>query len=409
MKNYIYAVAALALMAGCGKDDGDAPDAGSPIWIKLRPTTIDPRRAAGATIARLDADPGGFAVWATANGTAGWWNGVEGAGHIRTDGVWNFAPPVQWPATGSYPMTFYGVYPLDDPGLTILHDPTTQTLSARYTVDHAVARQADLLGARAVADARPADGNLPMVFHHLLARIDFRLDPGADYEATVQGLTVNNVGNSGVYRLSGTPAWTEGPDSYGETCRYFGTIYPLPDGNPTATPLPTRTFAGAGTVALRTDAGMTVMPQTAVARTWRGAAPDSPPDALPGDKSHVAMVYRLARGGADVAGYARADSHPAFAGSAWRRVEGYPPDAPLFVKVGYPFSLAWLNGRRYTYTIALNGAATTTGGYLIDANYYDRYGNRTDLGVQGVAGIATPILGHGDILLRPSVADWDQE
>jgi hypothetical protein len=120
------------------------------------------------------------------------------------------------------------------------------------------------------------------------------------------------------------------------------------------------------------------------------------------------MVYRLRQGTTDFIGYTEAQSHPDFTGSDLQ-TGGYPATAPLFVKVGYPFDLAWNAGSGYTYNIALNADNSTTGGYLLDAFYYDQYGNRTDLPITGGTEVPGPVLGDGDIHLIPDISDWDEE
>ena len=129
------------------------------------------------------------------------------------------------------------------------------------------------------------------------------------------------------------------------------------------------------------------------------------------------MVYRLTYQGHDYIGYSQAQNHPGFLGSDLQ-AGGYPATGPLFVKVGYPFDLQWIAGSGYTYYIALNGDDTTTGGYLIDQNYYDRSGNRTDLVVGDNDGdgdpespvVPDPVITNGsDIHLVPIVSDWDEE
>ncbi len=417
MKTNILLFAALVLSASCSRYGSDEENPKSPDNIRFDATTT---RAAIATITELEA--GGFKVWGTAANTAGWYGGINGIMHTYNDGTWDFATPMPWPTDGAaYPMDFYAVFPSSTTvAATPGADPGQQSLISDFTVATDAAAQIDLLGSKGVANIKPADGNLAMVFHHLLSKVDFGLQMGNGFAASIQGLTLNNIGNSGTYTYTGTPAWTTPPSSYTTKYAYYGTIHDDPAGHTTDLGNFQCLGSADGTVVPFYDdlttppadkAHLMLMPQANAAQFW-GAG--SAPAAVPDTQSYVAMVYRLGQDGHDLIGFANAGSHKAFAGSQLQ-ASGYNAMDPLFVKVGYPFDLNWAQGKGYTYNINLGGGDGITGGYLLDQNYYDKYGNRTGLIVGDTDGDGDPdgprpprpMLDGTNIHLVPITTPWE--
>ncbi len=420
MKNITLAIAVLALLAGCKKNDGGKHKDSD--LISLNAST---RRAAEATIFNLQDN--GFVVWATANGVTGWYDDIAGIEHIYTSGTWDFATPKPWPTdAGQYPVHFYALYPPATPAAALPGAlPGEQSIAVDFTVASTAASQVDLLGARSTANIKPADGNLAIEFEHLLSKVDFGLRLGIGFSASVQGLTVNNVGNRGTYTLlAAAPSWTTPPATYTTTYTYYGTIYPAgqnsgktaPLANTTYDPQPDGTsptpFYDELSVPKASEAHLMLMPQVKASQQWGGG---SAPAGVPTTESFVSLVYRLRQSGHDLIGFEHASSHPAFDGSALQ-AGGYPSNSPLFVKVGYPFDLNWVLGKGYIYNIDLTGGDGMTGGYLIDQNYYDDKGNRTDLVVGDTDGdgdgdggqIPDPIIDGDNIHLIPIVGDWEE-
>lgn len=417
MKKIVLGVAALALLAGCSRYESGEENPKSPDNIRFDVTTT---RATIATITELEA--GGFKVWGTAANTAGWYGGIAGIMHTYTNGTWDFATPVSWPTdAAAYPMDFYAVFPS---ATTVTATPGTnpgqQSLTSDFTVAATAAAQIDLLGSKGVANIKPANGNLAMVFHHLLSKVDYGLMLGNGFAASIQGLTVNNVGNRGTYTYTGTPAWTTAPSTYTTKYAYYGTIYDDPTGHTTDLGNFQYSSSADGTVVPFYDdqtsptaaqAHLMLMPQANAAQFWGSG---SAPAAVPTTQSYVTMVYRLRQDGHDLIGFANAESHKAFAGSRLQ-ASGYNAMDPLFVKVGYPFDLNWTSGKGYTYNINLGGGDGATGGYLLDQNYYDKYGNRTDLIVGDTDGDGDPdgqrppqpMLDGDNIHLVPVITPWD--
>lgn len=423
MKKVILALATIALIAGCAKHKGSAPRPGSTDLIHFEPTTLHhPTKGSETTLLNLQNSADGFTVWATtADITTNWWEGSS-LQHKYSGGLWNFDPVKQWPTdAAAYSMNFYAYFP-DATGFAVTENATTQTASAAVTIQPLVANQTDFLSAQASTDIKPASGNLAMTFHHILSKINFGLDLGADFTASIQAVAVHSVGNTGTYTLTGVAGWTVAPSVYTSNYTYFGTYHAIPSGYTAI--LPTGDYTGNATnttplynatsTPTAENANLMLMPQDAISRTWGGiAAPTALPTAA---ESYVSMIYRAQQSGTDLIGFAQAGSHPAFMGSLTED-SGYPATAPLFVKVAYPFVLTWLPGKGYTYNFAINGQDTTTGGYLIDQYYYDHFGNRTDLVVGDIDGddtpdgpeVPDPLIDGDDIHLLPIVNDWDED
>ncbi|MDR2911015.1 MAG: fimbrillin family protein [Bacteroidales bacterium] len=418
MKKVILAMAVVALMASCSKDEVTNLNV-NPDQISLVGTTT---RATIANVSNLQTS--GFTVYGTAANVADAWYSdgnasIDGANkHIYdgAKGTWNFTTPVKWPTDAAkYPMNFYAIYPeaTSANGFSSLTaTASTQTVTGTFSVKPTAAEQIDLLSATASAAAKPMSSSLSITFKHLLSKVDFGLNVATGHTAYVQGLAINNVSMQGLRKFTdASPSWGMIDGAYNKYT-YDGTIYDSPTGNPTANALPVIPWAGTGT-AKPIFSGvhsnhLMLMPQADNNQNWITTSPNT---VEPDGKSHVTMMYRLAKAGDDnYIGYADASNHPAYAGSALKTANY---TGALFVKVGYPFTLDWKEGKGYIYNITLPGS----GGYLLDQNYYDENGNRTDLVVGDEDGDNNPdgpkvpeaLTGDDYIHLIPVVSTWDDQ
>ncbi|MDR2935762.1 MAG: fimbrillin family protein [Rikenellaceae bacterium] len=417
MKKVIFAMAAVALLASCSKNEVTNLNVSSTDAISLTGTTT---RATIANVSDLQAN--GFTVYGTsADVTDAWYSdgtaAIDGANkHVYNAGTWNFATPVKWPTDAArYPMNFYAVYP--DPTVkadgfsSFTPSASAQTIKGVFNVKPTAAEQIDLLGATATASAKPMSSNLSITFRHLLSKVDFGLNVATDHMAHVQGLAINNVSGQGLADYTASSSVWNMIDNATNRYTYSGMIHANPTGNPAANTFPTP-WIGTGTAepifpGVHNNHLM-LMPQTDSDQNWITTNPNT---VEPEDKSHVVMVYRLAKtGDENYIGYADASDHPAYAGSALK-TENYT--GALFVKVGYPFTLDWKEGKGYIYNVTLPGS----GGYLLDQNYYDEDGNRTDLVVGDEDGDNNPdgpkvpeaLTGDDYIHLVPVVDNWDDQ
>ncbi len=469
MKKIFLGVAVLAMLAGCSKNEVTDVNPTAPDMISFSASTS---RATVTTIADAGFQNGGtgFSVWATANNVPGWYEGINGMSHIKTAGVWNFSPtPIAWPTVlTDYPMNFYAVYPtttvqatnpninvpntspaipaaFNASSFTIAANGGTddggvgkndQALSFTYVVQPSKLTQVDLLAAHNMTSLKPSGSNLSLTFDHLLSKINFMVDVEANMNLKIQGITVNNVGNTGVYTFIGaSTGWTTQPSVFDEDYTYYGRIYPTATtGHTTEIVLGSRTLTSATTdIFLNADSikykNLMLMPQVDGTRKLTITSnklvetPTADGDIV--GKSFVTVMYRLQHNSGRLVGYENANEHPAYripdtgAGETEASVNGiYATNGPLsslFVKAVFPFELNWEQGKGYLYVIPFN-TSSATGGYLVDQNYYDEAGNRTNLvvgdsdgdGVPEYPKVKDPILqSDGYIHLIPVVTNWD--
>jgi len=353
MKRSIFGFAAAGIiLSGCMKNDVTVSDKDSSNIIKLETTTTRTKAAVtqGST---LQDDANGFKVYATSNGSAVWYSGIDGTNnHVYAGGNWGWAgTQVEWPIGSGYPMTFYAWFP----ATIAATSATTSNLAFDFSVPALSSAQVDVVAGKVSTGIKPPDGTLPIPFNHILSKVNFDVKAATGYKAYIQALGVVNVAGSGKYDAIGG-SWSNNTN-FNASFNYFGDFTPAVSAKTPAI------FPGAG---FNGAESMMLMPQAPL-KDWK------PSNGAPTDEAYVQLLYRLENGGPNDVGYASASSHDDYNGSALKTA-GYT--GPLFVLAGYPYASEWKKGNGYTYTIAFPG---TTGGYLVDVNYYDDKGNRTDL------------------------------
>lgn len=389
-------MATLVLLASCGQEHPAYYGDGN---ISLDPTTDRATAPLSAVLDLTDIQANGFTVWATAdNNTTGWMAGIAGAQHVYNSGVWSFSTPVAWPTdAAAYPVNFHAMYPapavITAAGSTIAS--TYPDLTVDFTVPATAADQFDLAGSKAVANTQPVTDQLAVTFHHLLSKIDFSFTVATDLTAYVQALGVENLANTGTYDFV-AEAWTSTPSVYTARYDYYkGASASLTFATGTNLPV----YAGVHSNHLM------MLPQNNPFMEWDTTA-------VPTTENYVTLFYRMEQSAnTNFLGYPQASSHPAFA------TDGGSTSAtsPLYVKVGFSFTLDWVAGRGYVYNISL---ATRNGGFLLDQNFYDEAGVRTGLlfgdnDGDGTVDPAQPVPpqevlgGDGNIHLIPTVSGWD--
>ena len=389
MKKQFFGVAAIGLMlAGCAKNDVNEVKISSSNVISLDATASRTK----AKITKDDVmqnDLVGFKVYATTTGGATWYlNG--GNNHVCSGGHWGWAGAnVSWPSEStSYPMNFYAWFPAAPTRLdAIVANGATPALQFNFEVEGSAANQIDLVAGHAVTDnMAPNSGTLPITFNHILSKVNFAFSVLSGRTAAVQSITVRNVANKDTYNVV-TGAWSGAPT-----------------GNTSYTYVENTTDAGesfTGNDLLPVYASghqnhLMLMPQTP-AVNWDPASATAPTT-----QTHIEMLYRISNGG-DFIGYTHASSHPGYGSSSLNPAY----DGPLYVKVGYPYNSTWAKGKGYTYVFSMPGQS---GGYLIDLNYYDKNGVRTDLLVGRMLNIGDAITsGEMQMILEPEVSDWEND
>ncbi len=252
------------------------------------------------------------------------------------------------------------------------------TLSAEYTVQPTAAEQTDLLAVSVTATAKPSSGTASLAFRHILSQVDFGVIAGTGVEVEIQSVDLVNAATTSTYDLI-AGEWTAaatGNASYA----YFGGVaggnIPVWPGDLSVVAddqTPNPIYAGSDAA----DKHLMLMPQTAA--SWvpvSGSAPTAESGA------YIVVTYRMSTGNGTggtgdphEAGFADATEHPDNAGGT---------TGPLFVRVGFPLpadnagKFVLEAGKSYTYHLGL-GTYDSCNGYILDENYYDSNGIRTNL------------------------------
>jgi hypothetical protein len=396
MKKKIFiTVMAIALLAGCAKNEDNGGNPASPDVINFTLNTAGSpsTRAAIVDLTGLQSAPNGFVVYGTsaANPSAWYTTGgpINGTNNYRYAGSawdWIGAKPT-WPAAqAGYPMKFYAYYSsatgTTGVGTVSATPGATPVMTAPFIVPDVVIAQADFLVATATASTKPTGGKLSMTFEHALSKIDFGVIAGVGTTSFIQSVAVNNVGFQRIFDFV-DGKWLAEPQTLNKAYTYYGKVT---DGMNGSGVIAVRDIAGTnGTTAVPILTASTtpqvaltghlmLMPQSSA--TWQ------PVPNVPAANAYIGLIYRMESIDSDNAiGYKSAKNHPNYAGSA---LAAKTYEGPLFVKVGYPFSkpspFTWEKGKGYIYNIYM-GTPDASNGYIVDPSYYDDEGNRTDLPV----------------------------
>jgi hypothetical protein len=400
MKKMIFiTVAAIALLAGCVKNEEGGVNPASPDVINFALSTAGApsTRAAVVGLPGLQAAANGFVVYGTSAATPAAWyttgGPIDGSNNYRFAGTawdWAGAKPT-WPVVMSgYPMQFYAWYSsvtgTTGVGTVSASVGIMPIITLPFVVPDLATDQADFLVAKATASSKPAGGKLNMTFDHALSKINFGIIAGINTTSFVQSVAVHNVGFQRTFDLV-TGDWTSAqPPTFNKSYTYYGTVT---DGSNGLSVIDVRDFPGIDGIAaapvltanstpqVAATGNLMLMPQTAV--TWQ------PVPNTPAPNAYIGLVYRLeSNDDFNAVGYRNANDHSNYTGSA-AATANYT--GPLFMKVGFPFitgvaSFTWEKGKGYNYNIYL-GTPNASNGYLVDKFYYDDKGNRTDLTVLG--------------------------
>jgi hypothetical protein len=365
MKKSIFGLAAIALLAvGCAENATVAENPiANPDAIGFELGTGKVTRATSSTVATIQGDAAGFGIYGvkgTSNtpfieNAAYGWEGGTAWGWLSTD--------IEWPVSTEFPIDFYAYYPKAGTALGA-------ALTASYTVLDNVANQIDHLAAQKVdINAKPANSKVTLDFKHILSKIDFAMTVGAGVTVPLQYVAVRNVANQATYNY-GTMAW-------GSLSSTNSSDYVYLDADPATTTTNTKATTAEAVAVTGDNNSMILMPQNLSSKAWDGLV-DAPGTA----ESYIEANYRVFEtdGGEDIVGYTDASNHPGFLTLLDETEQAALNGKPLFVKVGYPLGTEWLQSTAYTYVLRL-GDPAAGGGQLIDENFYDENGDRTDLPV----------------------------
>ena len=417
MKRFIKAFLLLAALAGiptgCMDNMIEVENITQTELIGFTTTTT---RASSVDLTAMKDDPTGFRVFATGGNAPDRWykddegTPIDGSNHHRwNNGKWGFNMPVKWSKSGDdYPMKFYAYFPASSVGFeqfTEIISPNT-SLTAFYTVQ-AVNKQEDLMAARITTSVRPASGTVGLVFHHILSKINFGIIAGTGSLPMIQSLEVVNAKDKRGFSFVEGSWFTQpvGLASY----RY----YPKAPSGGGAIPvfIPDDCDGSAANPFYKGAHGNHLMLMPQVEKSWKPTSSVQPLDLSGG---YVCLIYRMNLNDVEtpcLVGMDDATKHPDHA------TKGAGYTGPLFVKAGFPLpadgsgNFTWEKGYSYLYNIVL-GTYDSSNGYIIDENYYDENGNRTNLPLLEIRDeIKLPgdKLNDGNIHFILNVNEWDKD
>ena len=187
--------AALALLAAsCTKTEVVSCDAqGSQRGIGFSAYTAKPTKAAQKDVTTEDFNS--FQVSAIGNGAV-YFDNVTFT--KNDEGVWASTPLYFWPA---YALNFYAYNKPVNGEFTPTINTTSQTLSFSPSTD--LAKQEDLVAAKATNQTQPNSGATSLTFSHYLTQVVVNAKcSNAGYKVKVDGVKLANLAGEGTYTFS---------------------------------------------------------------------------------------------------------------------------------------------------------------------------------------------------------------
>ncbi len=411
MKRLFIALATVSLiLTGCSKNETEDYNIPNPDVITFSSSTS---RAVIADLSTLTNATNGFRVYGKTNDVNNaWYTNVDGSNNYKYSTSWGWAgTPATWPTSAaSYPMNFYAMYPDVAPAET----PAT-VLTREITIAGSASTQEDLLAAKATANAKPASGQLSMVFNHILSKVNFGVIAGNGMTPEVQSVEVRNVHSKNTYDYI-SQAWDVTTTDIASYDYFRNTALPFTTtGSDEDTPVP---FYTDNTTPTAASAHLMLMPQssaTSAPEPWDKTQSDLDTDA------YIKVIYRITDASGNYIGYDKGSDYltdytnypnditwePYTGGLGTNGTTEY--NGHLYICVGFPLTINWTPGKGYTYNICL-GTASSTNGYYVDDTYYDENGVDTGIPINGPddkpVKPGDPVTG-GTINFLISVANWD--
>ncbi len=411
MKKLFVTLAAAALvMTGCSKNEIETYDVPNPDHIGFTSSTS---RASIADLTTLQGDEDGFRVYGTTDDeTTAWYTNVDGNNNYVYNGSWSWAGTAAlWPTTdASYPMNFYAMYP----AAGAPNAEAIDVLTREVTIAAAAADQVDMLAAKAYTATKPASGHLNLTFNHILSKVNFGIIAGHEMEVEVQSVAIDNANSKNTYDYI-AQAWGTTTSTLADYVYYSEFDEPFK-----ATGIASEDEVAPLYTETPHSNHLMLMPQSntsAAPEAW-----DYTTTTLE-TQSYIEVIYRIVdtTPGEDYIGYtAGADyltDYPNYVNDiTWGDYEGglgtdddTHYNGALYIRVGFPLTLAWEPGKGYTYNICL-GTADSTNGYYIEDTYYDNKGVNTGIPIVGPDGEdvepGDPVT-NGIINFIVDVNDWD--
>ena len=346
-KFFSYALVASVMVAGfasCSNDeDGSniAQQGQTPIGIgKVKADfSLATRGVATSSGSIVFTD---FQTWAFDKTTNGMYMGTsETVGKTVTkDGdKWGYSPTQYWPVN---PLNFVSVAPAQANGLTITGATSTEgvaTLTTNLTLSTDVENQDDIMFAEGNAVTKTTDeGNVPFSFQHALSQIVFKgrfNDEGAVTKVTIAEIALGGINKTGTLDFNSNGKF------------YGGAVRPATVSTPAIFSLDGADLEGdtweaatEGTTAF----DLTVSANTSKKNAWfliPQATAAAEGDAYVGGDAPATGAYLKIRAKLEKDGVVILDNTEADA---------------LYI----PLTVAWEQGKKYTYTIEFNGSTALT-------------------------------------------------
>ncbi|MGL5786755.1 MAG: fimbrillin family protein [Bacteroidales bacterium] len=424
MRNLAVCLAACGLIfASCSSNEvfEENKDVYSQDVINLNANTTR------ASVNGLDNVKEGFAVLATSGSSpASWFLDGEttsesiykffAPGWNWSNGTATSASGHKWPVTAAgYPMNFYAYFPYASTSGFTLNKSNVGSVTAAINIAADPAAQTDYLGANYKnVTTKPASGKLNLMFRHITSKVNFGIIAGNGSDVYVQQIHMQNVGNTGTFNYNdmvwnglasetGTGKYKYFPKETVPSAAVIVPFLAMVKDEVTNNPVFGTDSQG------KHDRSLMLRPQNNT-NVWDGSKNNPAPvgGVITPSKAYIESVYRIeANGDVNAVGYKDASVHPDFATLASDKQNALK-GKPLFVKVGFPLgsALTWGQGKGYMYKLKL-GTADATGGIIIDDNYYDEKGNRTDL-TNKDKDPGDPV-NDGNIHFNVDVTEWEAD
>ena len=411
MKKLFLGFAALAMLAGCSKNetfDNNNVDANRDLNLISFQSTAGATRGVAANLTTLQDLTDGFEVIGISNfgeGTAAslfgpndatFKNNYKYTSTASQQWDWVNAEGKAWPTDVSkYPIKFFAANPFP---AGLAWDAVAKTVTPEALVED----QIDQLSAVASVTAKPITGIAPLDFQHILSAIKFKLMSSDNYVVNIKEIKIINVTESRDFNYA-TGAWDALTKSQIKSYTYFESKHEAS----------TQTLAFAATAAAMdvksgnfgngtiTDEGqLMLVPQdgaptnlagfVAAAEAWvkaskAGAFPDAAAQTALAEGAYLQVTYNMTDGTDYIVG-----------------------KAGNYVRVLFPLDLTttkWEMTKRYIYTLYL-GTPDSSNGTVMDPDYKDEDGGDTGTDLDNPKVDPGKPVTQGKITFKVDVKDW---
>ncbi len=351
------------------------------------------------------------------------WVQVDGSGNALADD-----DALLWSEV-SYPMQVYSMNDGEDQSLSS-YDADTATLSYSVTEADDITAHKDLLYLSKTISSMPSAGIIRGVFDHALSKVEFTLtttstSTESGYEVsllTTQFSQPYNDGTATITATDGTIAWSDWStyQDYYDYLNLKATDLTETSAEQTYTNVVAKKIEPASTVDLDTgtnaDWNMMLIPQSITAGYDTLDALTTTPSNLAETMAglpYIEVLYRMddehgeaIAGAANAKDYINSLDDSVFSATAKASAISTYGETPLYVRVAFAFSTAYLLEESTYYQLDLD--FYTHGGIVVDEYYYDQTGTVTDIPIDDDLEIGEPVIPEADsqICLTITVSSW---